>query len=266
MVSRWFCAEGGSLVAITEEIWQEYSKTRSSILRNKIIEHYMEFVSKMVGKLFTNQLPTGMDKEDLYQFGVCGLIEAVDRYDLSLGAKFETYASWRIKGAIVDGIRSYGKTSGAPSRTAIEKMKMLEKAIQNLERKFKRHPTQKEIAEELQMTTKEYNKLLADISVGVQISLDKMVGLDDNLPAIEVIKNEKGLIPEEEFVNEEYIKLLEKAIDDLDEKEKLIISLYYYEELTLKEIGQILNLSEGRISQMHTLAVTRLKAKINEGV
>jgi RNA polymerase sigma factor for flagellar operon FliA len=206
-----------------------------------------------------------MNKEDLIQYGVCGLIEAVERFDPNQGAKFETYAAQRIRGAVLDQIRHYGKTSGGLSRSAMSKLKMVEKATRKLETELKRHPNSKEIADELNMSMDEYSKVLGEISYGTQISLDEMVGLDRNISAVEIIKNDNIAIPEDEIIDTESNKLLGEAINGLPEKENIIIYLYYYEEMTLKEIGEYLNLSESRISQLHTQAMLRLRNKLTGG-
>lgn len=251
-------------MAVTEQTWEEYSHTKSRELRNEIIKNSTGVIYYVIDN-YIKGIPFGMDKGDLFQFGVCGLIDAVEKFDYTQGHKFKTFATYLIRGAIIDGIRSYGKSSGSPTRTSIEKMKQIEKAIKNLEIKLKRHPTHFEISDELGMSLKDYNKMLAKISSKTIISIDKMVGLDENMPTIEVIKNENGIIPEEALMKEGYKEWLAEEIEALPPKEKRVISLYYYEKLTLKEIGYILNRTEGRVSQLHTNAIARLRASLMEG-
>jgi len=251
-----------SLSELTEQqLWDEYMKTKSPSVRNELVKRYIHFVGYLVGRII-NQPQTGLTKDDLIQFGVCGLIDAIERFDPKQGAKFETYASIRIQGSIRDQIRYYGKYSGGLSRSAMSKSKMIDEAVKKLEKKLARHPSSKEVADELNVTMDEYTKLLSEIGVGIQISLDDMVGTGDNLSVVQVIKNESSVIPEEEYLHSENNELLAEAINDLPEKERLVIIYYYYEELTLKEIGHILNLSEGRISQLHGEAMKKLKIKL----
>lgn len=243
------------------DLWEEYSKTKSNEVRNEIARSYQNFINYIVARLLV-PLPSGLEKDDLAQYGFFGLIEAIEKYNPNQGASFETYAGLIIKGRIMDRIRDYGKRTGGPSRTSVKKSKMIEKATKDLEGKFKRQPTSEEIAEELNLELEQYFKMLSEISVNVQVSLDKMVGVEENLPAIEVIKNEVSVNPEDKTMREEEEELLAKAIDDLPEKERIIVIFYYYEELTLREIGDYLNLSESRISQLHTQAIIRLKSKM----
>lgn len=246
-------------------LWEEYSRTKSSDLRNRISTHYINFVKFLASRIII-PLPSGLEKEDLEQYGFFGLMEAIEKYDEQMGAKFETYAGKIINGRMIDRIRDYGKTSGGQTRTSVKKSKMLEEATKILEKKLGRHPTAQEIADEMDLTIEQYYKMLNDVGTYMQFSLDKMVGLNDNLPSIEVVKNENSVIPEEKVLKEERFELLEKAIDELPEKERMIVIFYYHEELTLKEIGNFFDLSESRISQLHTQAMIRLKSKMQGGL
>lgn len=244
--------------------WEEYLKTRSNKLRNEIVKEYTGFVKYLTGRVI-QQLPPGLTKEDLVQYGIYGLIDAVERFDPKQGAKFETYASQRIRGAILDQVRYYGRAGGGLSRSSMEKSKMIERATKKLEEKHKRNPTSQEIADELGLEMKDYNKMLSDVSYGSQISLDQLIGTDQNTTAVQVIKNESVISPEEAAIEDETKDLLSMAIDELPEKEQKIIFLYYYDEMTLKEIGIYLGLSESRISQLHTQAMLRLRNKMTGG-
>lgn len=243
------------------ELWEEYYKTKSKEIRNKIASEYLNFVNYLSSRMMVS-FPPGLEKEDINQYGFFGLIEAIENYDLKQGAKFETYAAMIIKGRIMDRVRDYGKKTGGPSRTSVKKTKMIEKATKDLEESLGRHPTSQEIADELDLELKQYYKMLGEINVSTQMSLDKMVGQEENLATIEVVKNVNSIEPEERFINEENNSLLAKSIEELPEKERLIVTFYYYEELTLKEIGMLLNLSESRISQIHTQAMIRLRNRM----
>jgi RNA polymerase sigma factor FliA len=243
-------------------LWEEYQQDKALDIRNQIVKQYVEdaFVNKLLGRMIIN-VPNGLEREDLIQFGICGLIDAVEKYDPTQGAKFETYASRRIQGSIIDQIRVFGKTNGNLSRSAMSKVKRIEEAVRSLEQEFGKQPSSSEVAAKLNIPETEYYKMLTDIGVGVKISLDDMVGEDD-LSLVQVIKNENSPIPEDEFEMEEKFELLARSIEDLPKKEKSIIRLYYYDAMNLKEIGFILGLSEGRISQLHTQAILRLKMKM----
>lgn len=242
------------------ELWEEYSKTKSYETRNKIAEEYRNLLNVIVARIMV-PLPAGLEKEDLVQYGFFGLIEAIEKYDPNQDTKFETIAWKIINGRIIDRIRNYGKVTGGPSRTSVKKAKVIEAATRKLEAELGRHPTSAEIANEMNIPLESYYKMLNDISVNMQISLDKMVGIDEKMPTIEVVKNEKSVNPEEDLLHMERGEFLAKAIEELPEKERMVVTLYYYEELTLKEIGKLMNRVESRISQIHTQAILRLRSK-----
>lgn len=243
------------------ELWEEYMNTRSIETRNQLVEKYLNFVGYLVGRII-NQLPPGMERDDLIQFGVCGLIGAVEKYNPAMGAKFETYASRRIKGAIIDEIRHHGKSNGGLTRTMVAKQKAIEEAINVLEQQMGRQPKALEIADYLGYTMEEYNKVLGTIGARNHMSLDRMVGYDDSMSVMEVIQDEESPVPEQNFLQQEFKTILGETINELPEKEKIVIILYYYENWTLKEIGKYLNLSEPRISQLHTQSMMRMRAKL----
>ena len=245
-------------------LWDEYIKTRSKEARNAIVKEYLGFVTSLVGRNMKT-LPPGLQKEDLLQFGVCGLIEAVEKFDPNQGYKFETYATWRIQGAMIDQIRYFGKTGGGLSRSSMKKLKWVEETTKKLENELGRHPNSAEIAVALGVSDEEYTKILGELSQGVQFSLDELVGREEQVSVEQFIKNEKSKIPEDEFLLLERQELLGKAIDELPENEKKVVVCYYYNEMTLAEIANYLDRSEGRISQLHTQAMIRLRNKIAGG-
>ncbi|QST03054.1 FliA/WhiG family RNA polymerase sigma factor (plasmid) [Pontibacillus sp. ALD_SL1] len=248
----------------TEELdalWSNYLKTRTVKLRNVLIEHYMDFVNYLVGRVMV--IPQGMDREDVKQCGLWGLIKAIEIFDPTSGHKFESYAYKRIMGEIMDQFRYNAKLNGN-SRSSLAKRKKIDRVTHELEQLLGRHPTNQELAEALGLGVQEYEKWQATIAMTVPLSLDKMVGMEENLPAMEVITDRETATPEELLKQSERNNLLAKAIDELPEKERLIISLYYYEELTLKEIGRILDLTEGRISQIHTTTMFKLRHQLLE--
>lgn len=245
-------------------LWDEYIKTRSRKVRNEIVKEYLKFVTFLVNKNI-KELPPGLQKEDLLQYGICGLIEAVEKFDPQQGNKFESYATWRIQGAMVDQIRYFGRTGGGLSRSSIRKLKWVEETTKKLEIELGRHPSSQEIADTLGLTGDEYSKLLGDLSQGVQFSLDELVGQDEPVSVEQFIKNDRSKIPEDEYLLSERQEQLGIAIDELPENEKKVIVCYYYNDMKLAEIAQYLHLSEGRISQLHTQAMIRLRNKLSGG-
>lgn len=247
---------------IDEKTWAEYKITKSRELKNRIIEEYMGYVGYIVNRIMI-KIPDGLMREDLFQFGILGLMEVVDKYDNRPGVKFESYAGPRIHGKIVDEIRRHNAISGGPTRTMIAKMKKIENAIRTIENKEGRTAEIKEIADELGITVDEYYKMLGNISISIPMSLDKMVGVDENLSALEVIENENSPQPEKRYGHKEIIKILIEEIDKLPFEEHRIIVDKYYEDLSLREISYKLGLSQGRISQLHTNALIRLKNRLD---
>ena len=235
------------------EIWNQYVKTHNAQLKDMLTEHYVHLVKLVAGRLgiYLNQY---IDIDDLVGYGVLGLIDAIDKFDPSKNVKFETYASLRIRGAILDAIR---KLDWIP-RTLRKKQKDIDKVYVELESKLGRTPVDKEVADALDMSLDEYNVLLKEVNVSTLISID------ENLYQFECVKDNNAQIPERCVEENEMKDTLAKLIDELPEREKKVIFLYYYEELTLKEISRVLEVSESRISQLHTKAVSRLRANMSK--
>ena len=229
-------------------IWQQYYEKRDSKLKEMLTEHYVHLVKLVAGRLgiYLNQY---IDLDDLVGYGILGLIDAIDKFDPNKNVKFETYASLRIRGAILDAIR---KLDWVP-RTLRKKQKDVDKAYMELEMKLARPPRDGEVAEFLGMSIDEYNELLRDVNIS------SLVSIDDNVFNFETIKDKNAEIPEKCVEENEMRDMLAQFIDELPEREKKVIFLYYYEELTLKEISKVLEVSESRVSQLHTKAVSRLR-------
>ena len=230
-------------------IWQQYYEKRDSKLKEMLTEHYVHLVKLVAGRLgiYLNQY---IDLDDLVGYGILGLIDAIDKFDPNKNVKFETYASLRIRGAILDAIR---KLDWVP-RTLRKKQKDIDKAYVELEMKLTRLPREDEVAQFLGISVEEYNNLLRDVNVS------SLVSIDENSYNFETIKDKNAEIPENCIEEKETKEMLTKFIDALPEREKKVIFLYYYEELTLKEISKVLEVSESRVSQLHTKAVSRLRA------
>jgi len=206
-------------------------------------------------------LPDSVDKEDLISCGIMGLINAVDRFDPSRGVKFDTYATQVIRGAVMEALRS---EDWAP-RSVREKCRRLERAVAGLESQLGRPPDDAEIATALEFTLDEYYGLLSDVSALSLLSLEEVLTSDEisleGEPQDEVLVSAN---PATIAQTKELRRLLAAAIRELPERERTVIALYYYEELTLKEIGAILGVTESRVCQIHTQSIVRLRAKLHE--
>ena len=235
------------------EIWNQYVKTHNAQLKDKLTEHYVHLVKLVAGRLgiYLNQY---IDLDDLVGYGVLGLIDAIDKFDPDKNVKFETYASLRIRGAILDAIR---KLDWIP-RTLRKKQKDIDKIYIELEGKLGRTPVDQEMADALHISLEDYSTLLKEVNVSTLISID------ENVYQFEAVKDQNAQIPERCVEEKEIKDTLARLIDDLPEREKKVIFLYYYEELTLKEISRVLEVSESRVSQLHTKAVSRLRANMSK--
>ncbi len=227
-------------------VWREYKATKSVELRNKLAEHYLPLI-KIVGGRLAISLPPHLDRDDLMSSGFFGLLDAIDRFDLSRNIKFETYAGVRIRGAMIDYLRS---KDWIPV-TMRQKIRKYEQAVYKLENELGRSATDAEVAEALGITLEELQTLIGQCNAATIIPLEEYLQ-SDTQEAVDA--NPADSI---EFL--EMKDMLAKAIDRLPEKERTVVSLYYYEELTLKEISLILHLSEARISQLHTKAIFRMR-------
>jgi RNA polymerase sigma factor for flagellar operon FliA len=242
-----------------ERLWVEYKEDGRRELRDQLIVHYSPLVKYVAGRVATG-LPQSVDQADLVSYGIFGLIDAIEKFDLDRGFKFETYAIARIKGNILDELRSIDWVP----RSVRAKARSLEKAYSKLEGELRRTPTDGELAAELDLTEDQLQTTLGQISFTGLVALDEMLSggdrgesstLGDTLP-------DTGMGPVAAFEVEEMRTILADAINRLPEREKTVLSLYYYEGLTLAEIGSILGVTESRVCQIHTKAVIQLRARI----
>lgn len=238
----------------TDELWKKYTRTKDRAIRQLLIEEYISLVKIVAGRMY-NFYGSKIEYEDLVGYGVMGLIDSIERFDIGKNIKFETYAQIRIKGTIIDNIR---KLDWIP-RTIRKKSKDIQNGIKYLENKFGRTPSNEELAEYLYITLEELESTLADISNFNVASLEDLL-INKGEYYIHNDKNKNT--PEDVFEKKEIKKILSQIIDELQENEKMVISLYYYEELTYKEIGYIMELSESRISQIHSKAILNIKNKL----
>lgn len=241
-------------------LWEEFRRTNSPELRNRFIKQYMPLVKYVAGKLAVG-MPNSVEFDDLVGFGQFGLLDAISKYDPAKNVKFKTYAVTRIRGAIFDELR---QIDWVP-RSVRQKSREIEDAIVALESKLGRMATDSEIAESLNMTEDEYHRTVMKVSGTSVLSLNDVwySGDDnDNLSIGSNIESPSSLNPDVIAEREEIKKVIAQAISELPEKEKMVIVLYYHEDLTFKEIGEVLEVSESRISQLHTKANHHLRAKL----
>jgi RNA polymerase sigma factor FliA len=246
----------------TQDLWREYTKKRDQATRDRLILTYAPLVKYVAGRLGSG-LPAHVDENDLVSYGLLGLIGAIERFDPSRDIKFETYAIARIKGSIIDELRAMDWVP----RSVRSRARDIERAIGELERKLHRAPTDEEIAEKLGVTTDELNESLSEIGRSSIAALDELWtissgGGGDQVALIDTIEDTTGPEPQSELAQTELKEALGEAIARLPEREKLVVTLYYYEELTLREIGEVLGVTESRVSQLHTKAILRLKARL----
>jgi RNA polymerase sigma factor FliA len=243
-----------------DDIWKKYSKSKSEEIRNYFVEKYAPLVKYVAGKISIG-MPQSIEFDDLVSYGVFGLIDAINKFDCNRGIKFKTYAMTRIKGAIFDELRSIDWIP----RSIRQKAKQIEQVISELENKLGRTVEDDEIAKELGVTIEEFQILLNKLSGTSMLSLNDIWYLGDDsdeLSILETLEAPENMNPDVLIEKEEIRDYIIEAIKKLPDKEKKVIVLYYYEDLTLKEIGDVLDVTESRISQLHTKAIMRLRGRL----
>jgi len=240
------------------EVWKIYKQDQSNLtLRNKLMERYLSLVRYNAERVWA-KLPEGVDLNDLISAGVFGLMDAINAFDLERGVKFETYCVPRIRGAMLDELR----TMDWVPRLVRSKASKLEAARKQAEAELGRPPADAEIAKKMQLSLKEFDKLKTEASAVNLVSLNKKWYETDSykdVREIDILEDIKGEDPTRGIQKRDLMKLVTKG---LNRNERLIVILYYYEELTMKEIGNTLGLSESRVSQMHSSIVSRLKDQL----
>ena len=245
--------------AITE-LWSSYRTDPTRDLRDRLILHYSPLVKYVAGRVAAG-LPHNVEQADLVSYGIFGLIDAIEKFDLARGYKFETYAIARIKGAILDELRSIDWVP----RSVRAKARALEKAFATLESQLHRSPTDAELASELGISDDQLQTTLTQISFVGLVALDEMlsVGGDrgESITLGDTIAD-PGEGPVAAYEVEEMRHILAEAINRMPEREKVVLTLYYYEGLTLAEIGQVLGVTESRVCQIHTKSILQLRSRI----
>lgn len=239
-----------------QKIWEKYVKNPTPEMREQIIIEYAPLVKIVAGRL-SMYLGGNVEYDDLVSYGIFGLIDAIDKFDMEKDVKFETYASLRIRGSILDQIR---KMDWIP-RTVRQKQKRIDEAVKNLEARTGQNPTDEMLAVELGVSGEELLNWQSQLKVTNVVSLNEFVEAGTE-PVMDARGNSHFAQPETVLEEEELKKMLEEALELLTEKEKKVILLYYYEDLTLKEISGVLEVSESRISQLHTKALQKMRKKM----
>ena len=249
---------------------QQYSKQKQAVAptedgaivnKGELVD-YLPLVKYIAGRLAIG-LPRSVEMDDLINAGVVGLIEAYSNFDGSKGVKFETYASLRVRGSILDELRGMDWVP----RSTRARSREVERTLSKLESKLGRSPTEAELADELDVTIQEYYDIIDDVSSAALLSLDEASFGEDDDKSVPLVDQLRSKDQPSALVNLERLEmrdLLADSLGQVSEQERLVIALYYYEELTLKEIGQVLELSESRVSQLHTKAVLGLRAKLRK--
>ncbi len=246
-------------------IWAVYKSEPTPEAREQLILHYAPLVKYVAGRV-SSGLPPSVEFNDLMSYGVFGLLDAIDKYDPERGIKFETYAIARIKGAIIDELRA---DDWVP-RSVRFKARELERAYVALESELRRIPTDEEVSAKLNITMAEYNSLLSSLSFVSLVALDELWNVSgdrpDKISLADTVEDVKVKDPSQTFELEEMKDIIADAINRLPERERTVVALYYYEGLTMREIGEVLSVTESRVCQMHTKAILRLRARLGSSL
>lgn len=245
-----------------EQLWTEYNGVKSQEAKDQLILHYLPLVRYIAGRMAIS-MPSHIDSDDLISSGVIGLIKAIERYDINCGTQFETYATTRIRGSILDELRSLDWVP----RSVRGKAKVLQKVYSALEEQLGREPKDEEVAAHLNISEAELEEWISYAAPTTLVSLNTVLNSGDDdkpLQVIDILEDGKHKSPFSHTEQKELETFLADSISDLSTQEKMVIILYYYEGLMLKEIGQILGVSESRVSQVHTKSMLRLKGKLHQ--
>ncbi|NLT14812.1 MAG: FliA/WhiG family RNA polymerase sigma factor [Clostridiales bacterium] len=238
-----------------DDLWEQYFRTGDADIKNRIISHYLYIVGIVVKRLMP-QYKDYSEKDELMSCGVIGLIDAVNKFDQSFGVKFQTYATVRIRGEIIDYMR---KQDWAPSSLR-KKISSIQQAYESLEARYNRKPTEREIADYLNVKESVVQKVMQKTHMFNLVYFESMLYEKENEEFLEPAKND----PYQKIENEVMSEALKKLVDSLPEREKLVITLHYYEGLTMKSIARILQISESRVSQIHSRILLEMRMALEE--
>ena len=237
-------------------LWKQYKEHNDLEAKEQLIISYIQLVKNISGRLY-NSYNAHVEYDDLVGYGIIGLLDAIEKFDYKLGHKFETYANIRIRGAIVDQLRSLDWIP----RSMRQKYKKIEAATKKLQNIFGTDIKDEDLAKELGISKEELNEWLQQVSTFTIVSLDEKISENSN---ISIQQDQDVLTPEASLMDDETKRMLKEMVEVLPEKEKRIIELYYYSELTYREIAEIMGISESRISQLHTKAITKLQTNLKD--
>ena len=240
-------------------LWEGYKRDGDRGSRERLILQYSPLVKYVAGRVSVG-LPATIEHADLVSYGMFGLIDAIEKFDLAKGVKFETYAISRIKGAIIDELRSIDWIP----RSVRSKARDVERALAALELKLRRTPTEEELAAELDVSIKDLRQTLTQVSLVSVVALDESFSGEDaeRQALVDTLQDPKAPDPESSYEDVEMRSMLAEAMNRMSEREKTVLVLYYFEGMTLSQIGQVLGVTESRVCQMHTKAVLGLRAKM----
>jgi len=239
-------------------LWRAYGEHRDAALRERLVLHYAPLVKYVAGRLGTG-LPAHVDAGDLVQSGIFGLVDAIDRFEPERGLKFETYAMQRIRGAILDDLRAQDWVP----RSVRSRAREVERALERLEARLLRTASDAEVADELGLSVSDLRDLYAQLQLTSVVALDELVAVGrGGMSLAETLPDDSMPDPGAVMDGVENRRLLAQAVSQLIERDRLVVTLYYFENLTLAEIGEVLGVTESRVCQLHTRAVLRLRAKL----
>lgn len=242
-----------------QECWKSWKEDGDVDAKRRLIEHYLPLVDYVSSRMAVG-LPKNVTKDDLASNGVMGLIDAIEKFDYQRGLQFETYASWRIRGAIIDGLR---QGDWVP-RSVRDKAKKMEDAYAVLEQRNLRSASDEEVCDYLNISLKEFQQMLQEVAVSTVCSLEDPIREEESETRLSLLVDDKAINPESK-VHESFLRdSLLQGIERLTVKERTVISLFYYEDLSLSEIAEVMSLSPSRISQLHSKAILRLRAALGK--
>lgn len=249
--------------AALRDLWEKFKASGDPAIRERLILHYSPLVKYVAGRVGVG-LPPNIEQADLVSYGIFGLIDAIEKFDIERAIKFETYAISRIRGAIIDELRAIDWIP----RSVRYKAREVERAYAALEGELHRTPSEPEVAARLGISLEDLHAIFSQVSYVNVVALDELLTVGgekgDKLSLVDTLEDTKAEDPVAAFETEETKFILARAINQLPEREKIVVTLYYYEGLTLAEIGRVLGVTESRICQMHTKAVLQLRAKLAE--
>ncbi|EDY44290.1 RNA polymerase sigma factor WhiG [Streptomyces sp. SPB074] len=245
-----------------DELWRMYKTTGDARLREQLILHYSPLVKYVAGRVSVG-LPPNVEQADFVSSGVFGLIDAIEKFDIERSIKFETYAITRIRGAMIDELRALDWIP----RSVRQKARNVERAYATLEAKLRRTPSEAEVAREMGVGVEDLHAVFSQLSLANVVALEELLSVGSEgggrLSIMDTLEDTDADNPVEVAEGRELRRLLSRAINSLPEREKTVVMLYYYEGLTLAEIGHVLGVTESRVSQIHTKSVLQLRAKLS---